>query len=141
MKKGCYCTVPVENVNDQEPVYLKHLPRQTGPYYIVIELYNLETDKIRLVSLKSKEESEIFVNLFNLISCFRTYEAKITDEGGDIGSGPQFIPYWVRTYTEHRGQLEFTSEILNRKNIKYLMYFAENNPAIKGLIFRESLQF
>ena len=54
----------------------------------MIELHNLETDKIRLVSLKSKEETEIFVNLFNLISCFRIYEAKITDDGIDIGNGP-----------------------------------------------------
>ena len=131
----------MENDNDPEPIYLKHLPRQNGPYYIVIELYNFETEKIRLLSLKSKEEAEVFVNLFNLISCFRIYEQKITDEGGDIGNGPQFIPNWVRTYTDHRGQLEFTVEMLNRKNIKYLMYFAENNPAIRSLIFGEALLF
>ena len=37
---------------------MKFLPRQNGPYYLVIELHNLRTGKIRLVSLKGKAEME-----------------------------------------------------------------------------------
>ena len=71
---------------------MKFLPRQNGPYYLVIELHNLKTGKIRLVSLKGKAEMELFVNLFNLISCFRTYEQKISPEGEKKDSGPDFFP-------------------------------------------------
>ena len=83
---------------------------------------------------------EIFVDLFNLISCFRTYEAKIAERGGDE-SGPQYIPDWVRSYIEHRGIITFTSEILTRKNVEYLIYFTEENSAIKGIVFDENLRF
>ena len=55
----------------EEPKYMKFLPRQNLSYYIVIELHNEKTDKIRFVSLKSREETEMFVDLFNLISSYR----------------------------------------------------------------------
>ena len=109
----------------------------------MIELHNLETKKMRLVSLKSYDDMEIFIDLFNLISCFRTYEAKIADHGGDKDSesGPQYIPDWVKSYTEHRGIITFTNEILMRKNVEYMIYFTEENSAIKGIVFDESLLF
>lgn len=131
----------MDDEKDQEPAYFKYLPRQNGPYYLVIELYNRESDKVRLVSLKSKDETQIFVSLFNLISCFRNYEAEIAEDGDKVDDGPEYIPNWVRTYMDHRGVLEFTEEILNLKNVKYLMYFAENNSAVRGLVFGEDLMF
>ena len=126
-----------DQMSETEPSYMMFIPRQNGPYYLVIEIHNLETEKIRLVSLKSKEEMEIFLNLFNLISSYRSYEAKIINDGRDKESGPEFFPRWVRTYTEHKGIMTFTAEILSRKNLEYLVYFGDNNPAIKGLIFNE----
>lgn len=108
---------------------------------MVVELHNEESGKIRLVSLKSEEEKQAFINLFNLISCFRRYQATIIDEGGDKDSGPQFISDWVRSYFSNEGIMTLPSEILKAKLIKYLLWFGEKNPSIKGLIFDDALYF
>ena len=87
---------------------------------MMIELYNLETKKIRLVTLL-KGENVAFMNFFNLISCYHNYMeslgAKNNSSSVFLDNGPSFISNWVRTYPEHKGVMTFTSEILNRKNL------------------------
>ena len=58
----------------EEAFYQRHLPRQSNAYYMVVELQNLEKRKLRLVSLKSQEDTDLFISLFNLISSYRRYE-------------------------------------------------------------------
>ena len=60
---------------------------------------------------------------------------------GDKDSGPAYIPEWVRSYTEHRGIITFTNELLLRKNVEYLIFFTEDNSAIKGIVFDQNLLF
>ena len=102
----------------------------------MIELHNLKTKKLRLVTLM-KGENVTFMNIFNLVSCFHSY----TESFGDSDNGPVFISNWVRTYIEHKGVMTFTPEILSRKNLEYLTKFGFKNAAIKGLVFGDSLLF
>ena len=62
----------------------------------MIELRNLSNRKIRLVALKSKQEMEIFISIFNLVASFRRYEHVFGEN-----AGPQFISLWVKDYMKH----------------------------------------
>ena len=50
-----------------------------GPYHMMIELLNTTNGKKRLVSLKNRNEMELFIRLFNLISSYRKYELLFND--------------------------------------------------------------
>lgn len=108
---------------------------------MVVELHHETTGKMRLVALANEHDSNSFVDLFNLVSFYRRYEAVIAEEGAGKDEGPEFISKWVRTYLEHKGIMKMTSEMLNRKNSEYFYRFARKNPSIKGLVFDSSLVF
>ena len=80
-----------------------------------------------------------FVDIFNLVSCYRRYEASIEDRFGDKDSGPGFLVDWVRRYPLEKGIVKFTPEMLNRKMSECFEIFARDNPAIKGLVFDDAL--
>ena len=109
-----------------------------GAYHLMIELLNMTNQKKRLVALKSKHEMEIFIRLFNLITSYRKYE-EIFNEGS--GGGPEFITNWVKTYMRHRGDMVLDAEVLQRKNLEYLLAFGNQNDSIKSLTFNETVVF
>ena len=86
------------------PAYWRDVMVANGPYHMMIELNNLENGKKRLVALKNKNEMDIFIRLFNLISSYRKYEL-LFDEG--MLGGPDFIPKWVKSYMHHKGDMVF----------------------------------
>lgn len=81
--------------NDSYERYLK--ANDQPSFYLIIELHNRTNGKKRLVRLKN-EDKDRFVNIFNLVSCFRGYESTVAERYGDIDSGPDFIQKWVRNF-------------------------------------------
>ena len=81
---------------------------------------------------------EIFIRLFNLITSYRKYE-EIFNEGS--GGGPEFITNWVKTYMTHRGDMVLDAEVLQRKNLEYILAFGNQNDSIKSLTFNDSVAF
>jgi hypothetical protein len=120
------------------PAYWRDVMVANGPYHMMIELLNTTNGKKRLVSLKNRNEMELFIRLFNLISSYRKYELLFND--GLLG-GPDFIPRWVKTYMHHKGDMVFDQEAMKRKNLEYLIAFGTGNDSIKSLVFNEAVRF
>ena len=102
---------------------------------------NLSTGKLRLVALSNQMEVTHFIDIFNVVACYRRYEAMLEDKFGDKDHGPEFIASWVRNYPHNKGIVKFSAELLNRKTSESFFFFARNNTSVKGLIFDEALQF
>ena len=131
-------------------MYIQDLPEhQYDPYCYMNELLCVGTDKKRLVCCKDREASAQFRDLFNLVSCYRTYEQLLLSGGshpsdkkqGGQHEGPKFISAWVEAYLHHHGEMTFNAESLSDKNLPYLLQFARHNDSIKALTFGQQVQF
>lgn len=56
------------------PEYMDDIPDFVGSFSVVIELFNKNIRKRRLVACTDKIQAQEFTSVFNLISCYRAYE-------------------------------------------------------------------